>query len=291
MPQPASRSLGFYRLLASFPLLAGYRAKFAAVVVVAFTLPLAVAWVTITLGVGRVSVLALLMVFSFVCVAGCALAIWGISRLLVPLDCALDVLVAYVDGDPPPRVDAQGTDAAAQIVRGLISLSSRARTHDDTRRKDSERDSLTGLWGRMAGRKQAKAYMEDAFRRGRSVRVLVADIDRFAELNAEQGMVACDLVLKTYGTRLAKGAGDDSIAIRWDGDRFLVVQSAPDADFSAIDDVVARAIVVRGQGSPVMLSIGAAQSSDSLSFDELLGRAEAALRVERNGGSSHGDTQ
>ena len=133
----------------------------------------------------------------------------------------------------------------------------------------------------MEGRRQAKAYMEDAFKRGRAVRILVADIDRFAELNAEQGLIACDLVLKTYGARLAKGAGDDSVAIRWDGDRFVVVQSAIDADFAEVDDVVARAIVVKGQGSPVMLSIGAAQSTESVSFDALLGQAEAALRAGR----------
>ena len=283
MPPHASRALGFYRLLASFSLLAGYRAKFVAVIVVAFAVPIAVAWVTITLGVGRLSVLALIIVFTFICVAGCAFAVWGVSRLLAPLDGALDVLEAYVDGDPPPRIDTQGTDAAAQIVRGITSLASRARSHDDERRKDSERDPLTGLWGRMAGRKQAKAFMEDAFRRGRAVRILVADIDRFAELNAEQGFIACDLVLKTYGTRLAKGAGDDSVAIRWDGDRFVVVQAALDADFPDVDDVVARAIIVKGQGSPVMLSIGAAQSADTVSYDQLLGRAEAALRAERGG--------
>jgi diguanylate cyclase (GGDEF)-like protein len=135
----------------------------------------------------------------------------------------------------------------------------------------------------MAGRKQARAFMDDAFKRGRAVRVLVADIDRFAELNAKQGLIACDLVLKTYGTRLAKGAGDDSVAIRWDGDRFVVVQAALDGEFMDVDSVVARAIIVKGQGAPVMLSIGAAQSTDNVSFDALLGRAEAALRVDRAG--------
>ncbi len=284
MPPPSSRALGFYRLLASFPFLASYRAKFIAVIAVAFAAPLVVAWLTILLGVGRLSVFALFMLFTLVTVAGCAFATWGVSRLLVPLDGALDVLEAYVDGDPPPRVDMQGSDAAAQIIRGLTSLASRARSHDDERRKDGERDSLTGLWNRMTGRKHARAYMDDAFKRGRAVRVLVADIDRFAELNAEQGLIACDLVLKTYGTRLAKGAGDDSVAIRWDGDRFVVVQSALDAEFPDVESVVARAIVVKGQGSPVMLSIGAAQSGDNVSFDQLLGRAEAALRAERGSG-------
>ena len=135
----------------------------------------------------------------------------------------------------------------------------------------------------MAGRRQARSYMDDAFRRGRAVRIVVADIDRFAELNAEQGPIACDLVLKTYGARMVTGAGEDSVAIRWDGDCFVVVQSAIDAGFDDVDDVVSRAIVVKGQGSPVMVSVGAAQSNDAMAFDVLLGRAEAALRAARNG--------
>jgi diguanylate cyclase (GGDEF)-like protein len=275
-------SLGLYRLLASFPPFASYRAKFAAVIVAAFAIPLVVAWLVIVLGAGRASVMALLVIFTLAVAIGTALAIWGVLRLVAPLDLALDVVEAYVDEQPPPRAELPGGDAAAQVLRAVVSLTSRARARDDDRRKDSERDALTGLWNRMAGRKAARAYMEDAFKRGRAVRILVADIDRFAELNAEQGLVACDLVLKTYGTRLLRGAGEDSVAIRWDGDRFVVVQSAIDADFIDVDQVVARAIIVKGQGSPVMLSIGTSESSDDVSFDALLGRAEAALREARD---------
>jgi diguanylate cyclase (GGDEF)-like protein len=282
MEPPPSRAFGFYRLLASFPPFAGYKAKFIAVIVVAFAIPLFAAWLVIVYGAGHLSVLALIVVFTLAVGVGCATALVGVARLLAPLDAALDVIEAYVDGQPLPKLDVPGGDAVAQIVRGITSLASRARTHDEERRREGERDGLTGLWNRMGGRKEARTYMDDAFKRGRAVRILVADIDRFAELNAEQGLIACDLVLKTYGTRLAKGAGEDSVAIRWDGDRFVVVQSAIDAEFVDVDQVVARAIVVKGQGTPVMLSIGTAQSNDSVSFDVLLGRAEAALRAERD---------
>lgn len=281
MDPPARRSYGFYRLLASFPLLSSYRAKWVAVIVASFAVPLVVAWLVILYGAGRLSVLALVVTFTLAIVVGCALALVAMTRLVAPLDGALDVIEAYVDGAPLPRVDLRGEDAVAQVVRGVTSLAKRARTHDEAKRREGERDALTGLWNRMAGRKEAKAYMEDAFRRGRAVRILVADIDRFAELNAEQGLIACDLVLKTYGTRLAKGAGEDGVAIRWDGDRFAVVQSAIDAAFVDVDEVVARAIVVKGQATPVMLSIGTAQSAGEISFDALLGQAEAALRAER----------
>ncbi len=276
--------LGFYRLLASFPTLGSYRAKFVAVLVVAFGLPLFLAWVVMMLGAGRMSLMTLAIVLTGLALLGCAFAIWAAGRLLAPLDRALQVLEAYVDGETPARLDLPGTDTAAQIARGLAALAGRVRANEDAQRVQTERDSLTGLWNRMTGRKQGKAYLDDAIKRGRTVRILVADIDRFAELNADHGAIACDLVLKTYATRLVRSAGDDSVVIRWDGDRFVLMQSAIDADFPAVDDVVARAIIVKGQDAPVMLSIGAAQTDEKgVSFDALLGRAEADLRAVRAG--------
>lgn len=287
MARPAPHSLAFYRLLASVPALGSYRAKFVAVLLAAFGVPLFVAWMVIMLGTGRMSVLTLIIVFTLTALVGCGFAIWAITKLLAPLDRALDILEAYVDGEIPTRLDLPGTDTAAQISRGLTALAGRVRANDDERKVGTERDALTGLLNRAAGRKQAKAYLEDALRRGRAVRVLVADINRFAELNAEYGPIACDLVLKTYATRLAKSVGDESLAMRWDGDRFVLVQSTLDAEFPAIENVVARAIVVKGQDSPVMLSVGTAQtepetSPKSITFDALLGRAEADLRVGRS---------
>ena len=287
MATQASDSLRFYRLLASFPWLSSYRAKFIAVLVMAFALPLFIAWLVIVLGAGRMSVLALILVFTVAGVLGCIAAIWAVLRLLAPLDRTLDILEAYVDGATPMRLDLPGTDMAAQIARGMTALATRVQAEKDERKTGTERDALTGLWNRAAGRKAAKSYIDDALHRGRTVRMLVTDIDRFAELNASHGPIACDLVLKTYATRLARAAGDESVAIRWDGDRFVLIQSAFDATFPDIDDVVARAIIIKGQDAPVMMSVGSAEADEhstpkEASFDALLGRAEAGLRASRS---------
>jgi diguanylate cyclase (GGDEF)-like protein len=289
MATPSSDSLRFYRLLASFPWLSSYRAKFVAVLIAAFALPLFIAWLAIALGAGRMSVLALIVVFTLAAAAGSVAAIWGVLRLLAPLDRTLDILAAYIDGDMPMRLDVPGTDTAAQIARGMTALATRVHAEKEERKTGTERDALTGLWNRAAGRKAAKTYLEDALHRGRAVRMLVTDIDRFAELNASHGPIACDLVLKTYATRLARAAGDESVAIRWDGDRFVLIQSAFDATFPEIDDVVARAIIIKGQDAPVMMSVGASEADENstpkeASFDALLGRAEAALRASRSTG-------
>lgn len=273
--------LGLYRILASFPLLDGYRAKLFAVVAAAFAVPLFLTWLALVLGAGRMSVLALFLLFTSLALLGCGCALWGIDRLLAPLDSTIAVLDAHVEGEAPARVELPGTDAAARVLRDVQALVGRIRANEADKLNVVERDALTGLWNRMAGRKQAKAFVDEAFKTGRAVRVAVADVDYFAELNASHGPIACDLVLKTFGGRLAKAAASDGVALRWDGDRFVLVQAAAEGDFRPIDDLVARTIIVMDRDEPVTLSVGVAEANDKVPFEVLLGRAEAALRATR----------
>lgn len=281
-PQPRD-PLGFYRIMASFPVLESYRGKVFAVVGLAFAVPLFFTLLAIVLGAGRMSVFTLFLLLASLLVLGCGFALWGLDRLLAPIDVAASLLDAHVEGRAVPRVDVPGTDTAAQLLRDVQALATKIKANEDEKRQGTQRDGLTGLWNRMAGRKRAQAFLEDAFKRGRAVRIIVADIDRFAELNANQGPIACDLVLKAFGTRLSRAAGEGGLALRWDGDRFVVIQSAPPGEFADVDDIVARAIVVKGQDEPVMLSLGVAEATEQVTFEVLLGRAEVALRVARAG--------
>jgi diguanylate cyclase (GGDEF)-like protein len=275
--------LGLYRILASFPLLESYRAKLYAVVGAAFAVPLFLTLLAIVLGAGRMSVLALFVLFTSLILLGCGFAWWALDRLLEPFDATARALDAQVEGRALARLEIPGSDVAARVLRGVQALLARLEAVDAEKQRGSERDPLTGLFNRTAGRRAAQSFAEDAFKRGRSVRIVVADIDRFAELNASQGPISGDLVLKTYGARLAKAAGADGLALRWDGDRFVLVQAAAEGDFRPVDDILARAIVVKGRDLPVTLSVGVAEASERAGFDAILGRAEAALRAVREG--------
>ncbi len=273
--------LVFYRILASFPLLESFRAKVYVVIGLAFAVPLFLTLLAIVLGAGRMSVLMLFVLFTSLVLLGCGFALWALDRLLEPLDATTRMLDAHIEGRALPRVEIPGTDAAAQVLRGVQALVGKLKANDEEKRRGSERDALTGLLNRTAGRKAAKAYAEDAFKRGRTLRVVVADIDRFAELNASQGPVTGDLVLQTFASRLAKAIGADGLALRWDGDRFIVLQAATEGNFMPVDELVARAIVVKGQDQPVTLSLGVAESAERVGFESLVSRAEAALRTAR----------
>jgi len=107
-----------------------------------------------------------------------------------------------------------------------------------------------------------------------------------------------------HPTAATWGWGDDSAGQLGTGDSYTEIQGRPVfglPSVKAISSGRANTVAIdasghlwsAGQGSsngdgtsvnrstPVMLSIGTAQSTDEISFDALLGQAEAALRAER----------
>ena len=273
--------LAFYRLVAGIPVLETFHAKVNAVVLAATLLPAFLLVLAIVLGAGRMSVLgliALVVVFAFVAATA---TIWGLSRLLAPLDLAADSLEDLALGRPLARLDLPGSDAAAQTLRGFQALVARNEALVSAAKTSGEHDELTGLWGRRAGRERAQALIDRDTHRGRAVRAIVADVNDFTAFNAQQGAGHGDALLKTIGSRLARVAGDDGIAIRWHGDAFLLVQAGTPDEWPDAGERLGRPIVVKGSEAPLTLALGVAQAAERVTIDALAADAEAALAIAR----------
>jgi diguanylate cyclase (GGDEF)-like protein len=273
--------LGFYRVLASMPLLATYRAKFVAVAAAGTVLPAFLLVVIIVLGAGRLGLLALVAVVVLLAAVAFAFLVHAIDRLLVPLDAAEKAIDDLAFGEAIERIDVPGTDSAAQVLRGVQGLAQRVEREARGAKERGERDGLTGLLTRAAGRERAQQFIDAETRRGRRVRVVVADIQGFRAFNAHHGGGHGDAMLKVIGARLARLAGDDAIAMRWSGDAFLLVQSGKADDMPDARESLARPIVVKGSEEPLQLALGVAESDARTPLDELAAEAEAALAADR----------
>lgn len=119
---PAVDRLGFYRLLASIPALASYRAKVIAVVVVGTLLLASLLVLAIVPGAGRMSAITLIVLVVLFAAGSAAALVWALGRLLAPLDPATDSIDDVSLEGPLARVDLPGSDAAAQILRGVQAL-------------------------------------------------------------------------------------------------------------------------------------------------------------------------
>ena len=274
---PKVDRLGFYRVLASFPALASFRAKIIAVVLIGTLLPAFLLVLAIVLGAGRISAIALIVLVVLFVAIGLACILWALGRLLVPLELAAESIDDVALERPLARVDLPASDTAAQILRGVQALVARIESLVTDGKRNRDVDELTGLLNRRAGRERAQSLIDRETRRGRVVRALMADVNGFTAFNARHGTGHGDALLKSIGSRLARVAGEDGIAVRWHGDTFLLVQVESPGEGSDADEQLGRPIVVKGSEESLTLALGIVQADKRVSIDALVADAEAAL--------------
>lgn len=84
-------------------------------------------------------------------------------------------------------------------------------------------DDLTGLVNRRIFHEQLATSVEDARRLGKSVSLLVCDLDHFKNINDFSGHIEGDRFLKEVANRIKKSANDDDIVARTGGDEFALI--------------------------------------------------------------------
>ena len=111
----------------------------------------------------------------------------------------------------------------------------------DTIRRMADYDALTGLPNRALFDRYVQRALDDAERVGRSVAVLMIDLDRFKLINDTLGHPSGDRLLKAVAKRLSGHLPPRLTLARFGGDEFLVL--VPDAGGQEAAEVVARSVV------------------------------------------------
>jgi two-component system cell cycle response regulator len=144
-------------------------------------------------------------------------------------------------------------------------------------------DALTGLANRRHGFGELDRLVAAAQRHGRSLCVLMADLDHFKTLNDTYGHDAGDSCLREAARRLADAVRRDDLPIRWGGEEFVVLM--PDARSEKAAEVAER--IRSAVADPpfragldlihVTMSVGWAMRHDGEAGADLVARADAAL--------------
>ena len=146
-------------------------------------------------------------------------------------------------------------------------------------------DGLTGLANRRAFEEHFEREVARATRARRPFALLLADIDRFKELNDRAGHVAGDIALSELGRALPALLRQSDVPARVGGDEFAVL--LPDVDAEEAQNIgagLAHAIGerLRGVGTPLSISFGvAAFGRDGRTLDELTRAADESLYVAK----------
>jgi len=85
------------------------------------------------------------------------------------------------------------------------------------------KDALTGLYNRKAFDRKIQSALEKVGREGRSLTVILLDVDRFKEINDTFGHVAGDKILEKVGQSLKEAFRENDFLVRYGGDEFVVL--------------------------------------------------------------------
>jgi two-component system cell cycle response regulator len=220
----------------------------------------------------------------------------------------LPILVTTEPGEQTRLLRGLDLGANDYVVRPIDRNELVARVRSQVRRKrytDRLRDSvqtsmelavtdaLTGLYNRRYMESHVGTLVDRSAARGKSLSVLLLDIDYFKSINDTWGHDAGDDVLRDFSDRLRACIRGIDLACRYGGEEFVVVM--PDTDIGVATMVAERIRRrVAGDGFPIQkgeksievtISIGiAARSAPEDTAAMILKRADEALyRAKRDG--------
>jgi diguanylate cyclase (GGDEF)-like protein len=146
-------------------------------------------------------------------------------------------------------------------------------------------DSITGAYSSGAIAEVLRPELAYGNRYGETVSVLLADLDRFKEVNDAHGHAVGDAVLREFCDRCNHAIRTTDYLIRYGGDEFVVVlpRTGPDGARAVAeriwDAVRVAAFEVNDNQLQVTVSIGVAtaEPGQDLTPDHLVHRADSAL--------------
>ena len=194
-------------------------------------------------------------------------------------------------------------DASHAFAKNLLTvLSERVRSHNRViaanygAMREFERhastDALTSLSNRHAMQELFPRTISTCVDKGKSISMMMIDIDRFKQFNDTFGHIAGDRALAAVSNILRTHFRSRDLLVRYGGDEFAVL--LPGADLSqalTLGDRVRKAVCgTTGDGSdsliriPLNISIGVAELGKDGTLDDLIRDADAALYRAKHAG-------
>lgn len=179
----------------------------------------------------------------------------------------------------------RGKSGEIERFVALFSDITASKEQEQTLRRVTEYDILTGLPNRSLLRERLHIAMLQAARRGSVLAVVCLDLDNFKRINDVHGHAAGDEVLTRVAHSMKLAMRESDILSRLGGDEFIAVISGldnPDASLPTIKhllNVASQTVNIGGKASSLSASAGVAfyPQSEEVDPDQLLRQAAQAL--------------
>ncbi|MBA3449116.1 MAG: GGDEF domain-containing protein [Pseudaminobacter sp.] len=157
-------------------------------------------------------------------------------------------------------------------------------------KSESHTDLLSGLLNRRGFEVAAGEALKRATELGAPAALVIADLDHFKSVNDRFGHAVGDKVIVAFAKLLRSAAGKTAIAGRLGGEEFAVLLPASNLAASSLFAEGVRAAFATSaigelsERARLTASFGVAFRSGDEGLSELLGRADDALYIAKNGG-------
>ena len=186
--------------------------------------------------------------------------------------------------------DVAFSDAEVALVERFATMAALA--YDSARQRDSLReqvatDGLTGLLNHRGSQERVRREVEQACAAGRTVSVVLLDLDHFKLINDSHGHAEGDKALAAAAQRLRAAVRETDAVGRLGGEEFVLVLPGVGGEAGVETAERARMALteVRVHGRPLESSAGVATCpDDAADAAELLERADAALYAAKHAG-------
>jgi diguanylate cyclase (GGDEF)-like protein/PAS domain S-box-containing protein len=197
-----------------------------------------------------------------------------------------DGSLLWVEVHSNPLSDESGELYGAVASYDDVTL----RVEQDRRtRHEADHDPLTGLANRRALERTLETALSRASARGRSVGVLMLDLDGFKGVNDRHGHAAGDQALREVARRLRRCVRERDLVARLGGDEFVVVltdlggtSGAAQDSCERVNGALAEPIAVEGAEVSLRGAIGVARfPEDGGDAPALLAYADRAMYIAK----------
>jgi diguanylate cyclase (GGDEF)-like protein len=168
-----------------------------------------------------------------------------------------------------------------RLMREVRAQRLKSQREEDHARRMARIDPLTGLSNRRAFDEAIGEQIAEARGTSRPLSVLIADLDRFKQINDEYGHVNGDSCLRQVARTIHGSVRATDACFRWGGDEFAVLLPTADAERATeLCERIRAAVESTCQGpdgTPLSVSCGHTVLEDGMDADAFVAAADLAL--------------
>jgi diguanylate cyclase (GGDEF)-like protein len=203
------------------------------------------------------------------------------------------------EGRFPDIRNRQSNDEIGYLISQFQAMVTRLREKQDEvdrihsqLEEQATTDALTGLYNRRHLYDLYPKLSADAERRGKTLTVIIADLDFFKEINDQYGHVNGDKVLTQFSTNMQECCRVSDFVFRIGGEEFLILTTGGVAGGEILAEKIRkvteeRTVPIGNEILSVTASFGVAQAEPGetdVGLSEVLTRADRALYAAKEGG-------